>query len=113
MLAQMFEDYANERGFGVRVLETEHGFATYYLGEDSCYIEDIYVVPEKRKNYVASHIADEIVKIAKSKNISKLYGTVNKLARSAEASRQVLICYGFSKMNDTEDIELEWFLKEI
>jgi hypothetical protein len=66
MLAKMFEDYAEERGFGLRILETEFGFATYYLDKDHCYIEDIYVVPDKRKNHVASFMADEISKIAKN-----------------------------------------------
>lgn len=113
MLAKMFEDYANERGFGVRVFETEHGFATYYLNEDSCYIEDIYVVPDKRKNHVASMMADEISKIAKQKGICFLYGTVNKLAKSADASRKVLECYGFEKLVEQLDDELEWYIKEI
>jgi GNAT superfamily N-acetyltransferase len=113
MLSKMFEDYANERGFGVRVFETEDGFATYYLNEDSCYIEDIYVVPDKRNNHIASYMADEIVKIAKTKNITKLYGSVNKLAHSAPASRKVLIAYGFSELELQDEDELEWYVKEI
>ena len=108
----MFEDYAEERGFGLRILETEFGFATYYLDKDHCYIEDIYVVPDKRKNHVASFMADEISKIAKNKGISILYGTVNKFANSASTSRKVLECYGFIKLNQ-EDEELEWYIKEI
>ena len=112
MLSKMFEDYANERGFGVRIFETEDGFATYWIDEDSCYIEDIYVVPEKRKNHIASFMADEIVKIAKSKGISILYGSVNKLAKSAPASRNVLTSYGF-KILESSDEELEWYIKEI
>ena len=111
MLSKMFEDYAQERGFGPRVFEIDGGFATYYLDEDSCYIEDIYVIPSKRNSKVASYMADEITKIAKEKGLSKLYGSVNKLAKSAEASRKVLTSYGFSKID--EDEELEWYLKEI
>lgn len=112
MLSKMFEDYANERGFGPRVLETEYGFATYYLDKDSCYIEDIYVIPEKRNKKIASHIADQIAEIAKQKQINILYGSVNKLAKSAQASREVLSSYGFFKLEE-EDEELEWYVKEI
>jgi len=112
MLSKMFDDYANERGFGPRVLETPEGFATYYIDSDSCYIEDIYVVPEKRNKKIASSIADEITKIAKDKHITNLYGSVNKLAKSAQASREVLTSYGFSKLEE-EDEELEWYIKEI
>jgi GNAT superfamily N-acetyltransferase len=113
MLAKMFEDYANERGFGVRVFETESGFATYYLNDEYCYIEDIYVIPEKRKSHIATEMANEIVKIAKSKGLQTLYGSVNKLAKSAEASRIVLKCYGFCFAEYLEDEELEWYIKEI
>jgi N-acetylglutamate synthase-like GNAT family acetyltransferase len=112
MLSKMFEDYAEERGFGIRIFETEYGFATYYLNEDSCYIEDIYVIPDKRKSYIASKMADEISKIAKQKGICLLYGSVNKLAKSADASRKVLVCYGFTKL-EQDDEELEWYIKEI
>jgi len=112
MLSKMFEDYANERGFGPRILETEYGFATYYLEEDSCYIEDIYVLPEKRNKKMGSDMANRIVELAKQKQIGTLYGSVNKLAKSAQTSRDILSSYGFIKLEE-EDDELEWYVKEI
>jgi ribosomal protein S18 acetylase RimI-like enzyme len=111
MLVKMFEDYAIERGFGPRIFLTEYGFATYHLSENECYIEDIYVIPEKRKSRVASHMADEICKIAKSNNIYHLYGSVNKLTNSVDSSRKTLIAYGFTMVE--EDDEMEWYFKEI
>ncbi len=111
MLVKMFEDYATERGFGPRIFSTEDGFATYHLSEDECYIEDIYVIPEKRKSKVASRMADEICKIAKNNKIHHLYGSVSKLANSVDSSRKTLVAYGFTMID--EDDEMEWYFKEI
>lgn len=113
LLTQMFNDYAEERGFGARIHYTEFGFITYHidLEEGQCYIEDLYVVPEFRKKRIASTLADYVCEVAKSYGIDSVIGSVNKLASNKELSRKALLGYGMEKVD--EDEEMEWYLKEI
>jgi len=108
----MFDSYTREKGFGPRIVHFEHiGFATYHLSPGECYIEDIYILPAKRKSGAGSRIADEIVKIAKMARCPMLTGSVSKDANGQEISRAALLGYGFKKIN--EDDTMEWYAKEI
>ena len=65
---------------GYETVEDEHGFATFgYMtdgGHKYCYIEDIYVEPEKRKHNIASQYADQIATIAREAGCDRLLGSV-------------------------------------
>ena len=65
-----FANYIKERQ-NKEIIEDESGFATYYFIMPDCYIEDIYVIPEKRKAGIAAKYADKIAKIAQEKNCLK------------------------------------------
>jgi GNAT superfamily N-acetyltransferase len=111
-LTQMFDLYAEERGFGPRVLHIpEIGFATYHLHEDECYIEDIFIMPEHRRSKIGTDIADSITEIAKKNGCSLLTGSVAPNANGAEISRKALLSYGFKLFESSE--ELEKYSKEI
>jgi hypothetical protein len=113
-LEKMFEAYANERGVGGPYIyhHSEVGFATYHIHPNSeCYIEDIFVIPERRNFKMASFMADEIVKIAKANRCKILTGTIVPSAKSADASRKVLIAYGFKLLDATNEVEN--YFKEI
>ncbi len=105
-----FADYIKERQ-GKKIVEDENGFATYYFAMPDCYIEDIYVVPEKRKSGVASKYADEITKIAIEKNCLNLIGSVKPSANGSTGSLKVLLAYGFKLHSATEDFI--WFKKSL
>jgi len=114
LLIKMFNHYAEEKGFGPRIYYTEFGFITYHLhkDDDECYIEDLYVVPDFRnKGFAARQLADHVCSIAKSNGITKITGSVNKLANNTELSRKALCSYGMAKVS--EDEEIEWYLKDI
>lgn len=113
LIIKMFNDYADERGFGTRIHYTELGFITYHLDreEKECYIEDLYVIPEARQKKIGSNLADHVCQLAKNHGIDTVIGSVNKLANNKEISRKALLGYGMEKVD--EDEEMEWYLKEI
>lgn len=112
-LVEMFNRYADERGMGAKVIHYPTvGFVTYHLHDDGeCYIEDIYVLPEKRRSHMGTILANEVVKIAKLNGCHMLTGSVVPNAMGAEISRKALIGYGFSLFEESP--EFEKYSKEI
>lgn len=106
----LYGKYVKERE-NKNILEREHGFATYSFAKDHVYIEDIYVTPEHRKSSLASEMADEIAKIAKSQGINVMLGSVCPQTNNATTSIRVLLAYGFSLLHSSED--MIYFKKEI
>jgi len=89
-----FGSYIYERQ-NKSIIEDEDGFATYYFVEGLCYIEDIYVVPAKRKSGIAAKYADQIAAEAKLKGAKALIGTVKPSTQGSTESLKVLLAYGF------------------
>lgn len=89
-----FTDYYKERE-GLETLKHKHGFATFIIEEDICFIKDIFVEKDFRKKSIASEMADEIVKLAKERNCKTLLGQADIGANGAEASVLTLLHYGF------------------
>lgn len=107
----LYAEYASER-LGDHVFETGQGFATFRFPDPAtCYIVDIYVVPEARRLGVASDISDKIVEIAKKKGCTKLLGSVVPSTRGSTASLRALLGYGFKLDSAAQDFIL--FSKEI
>lgn len=106
----MFSDYIRERG-KKNIIENDKGFATYILSGDSCYIEDIYIVPEHRHSGEAARIADVISGVAKASGCRFLLGSVVPSAHGSTDSCKVLFAYGLRLVSATND--LIWFRKEI
>lgn len=90
----MYGEYILERE-GKNILESDKGFATYFYLGDKCYIENIYVKQEFRKDGEASRLANEISNIAKEKGCTKLIGTVCPSVNGSTESLKVLLAYGF------------------
>jgi len=80
---------------GKSIVEDENGFATYYMTNGVCYIEDVYVIPEKRRSKVCFGYADKIAEIAKKNGMSALIGTVKPSAFGSTESLKLLLAYGF------------------
>jgi len=91
---------------GKHVVETDKGFATFSFTNDSCYIEDIYVLPQYRKEHVASQLADEITLFAKAKGFNKLLGSVIPTANGSTNSLKILLAYGFKLNSSTANFIL-------
>lgn len=89
----LYPSYLKERE-GLEVVETEVGFVTYKLRGKDCYIQDIYVLPEFRKDGIASQMADRVAEISKESGVRILTGSVDARANGAEVSDRVLVAYG-------------------
>ena len=111
----MWFEYQRERFKDFMVLEKDYGFATYsYLELESTngvYIEDIYIVPDERKNNRASELSNEIQDIAKKQGMTHLFGSVATDAEGADTSIKVLQAHGMKFLSSTN--EIIWFIKEI
>ena len=86
--------YIKERE-GKEIVESEKGFATYYYLNDGCYVQDIFVKNEFRKQNVAKEMLDEISNIAKSQGYNKLYGSVVPSTKGSTLSLKLSLEYGF------------------
>lgn len=97
------------------MIEDENGFAIYGIMEEPpnkfCYIEDIYVIPEKRKEKIASSYADKIAQIAKQHGCNILLGSVVPSYKDSHYRMLVLLGYGFKLYSTQHD--LIYFQKEI
>ena len=94
-MESLYAKYIQEREDGL-IVENDFGFATYKIISDGVYIQDIYVLPDKRKSGVAKALADQVCLIAKEKNLKLVFGSVDVRANHATDSMKVLIAYGMS-----------------
>lgn len=110
-MSSLYAKYLKERTAD-HIIETPRGFASYrYISEKTCYIIDIYVIPEERKQGYASKLANYIATRAKSKGCTELIGTVCPSANNADASIKTLQAYGMSVKSAQNDLII--FSKEI
>lgn len=106
----LLADYHKEHGFK-NVIESDDGFLTFYFVGQECYIEDLYVVPSKRKSHVASNMAKQVEDIARNQGCKYVTGSVNTHAKDPTTSMKVLLSYGFSLLR--AEPHMIWFVKEL
>ena len=107
-----YADYMKERE-GIETMETDHGFAMFKINGTECYIIDIYVTPEARRQRVCFDMADAIVLYAKGQGCTHLVGSVAPGTAGATASLKLLLAYGMSVHSIDAPKNLIMFLKEI
>ena len=91
-----YAKYIEERE-GKYIYEDEKGFATYVFNtKDECYIMDIFVQKEYRKEGMAAYYTDEIEKIAKERGCTYLVGSVSPKANNSTQSLQFMLSLGFT-----------------
>ncbi|GAC1499986.1 MAG: hypothetical protein NVS1B10_03270 [Candidatus Saccharimonadales bacterium] len=98
----LYKDYIKEL-YGRHILETDDGFMTYSFFGEECYIQDMYVVPQKRQSRVASDLADKIAELAKDHGCKYLTGTVFLSNNEPTRSLKVLLGYGFKLLRSEVD----------
>jgi len=116
-MPSLYAEYIKERE-GKDIIENDKGYATYiFTDSNTCYIADIYVRQQYRKENVASQMANEIVELAKEKGCNRLLGSVCPQANGADISEKVLIAYGMEKYKSEINIEgkvvLDYYIKGI
>lgn len=107
----MYKQWIEENG--AKVLEMKHGFATYYATPDCFYVEDIYVVPEERKNGKSQEIGEELEKIAKELEYDKIYGTINLLNDMDKIKRSQAMLEKAGYKLDRTELTAAIFVKEV
>lgn len=97
-MKDLFQNYYRERE-GCETLVNESGtcFLTYkpdsFNGVQGLYIVHLYTHHLARKSGVASELADEVLKIAKEKEIKKIYGSVSMADPNRDTNIKVLFGY--------------------
>ena len=102
-MSSNYAKYLKERE-NLNIIEDSNGFAVYELGEDYVYIQDIYVVENKRKSKIASNYADQIAKIASSQGIKIMLGSVCLTTKGVTSSIKVLLAYGMEFSSAKENM---------
>ena len=72
----LYADYIQESK-GSTVVEDEMGFYEYSLKEECLYIENAYIIPEKRGNNNGRKYMVQMAEIAKAFDLHQLTGVVN------------------------------------
>jgi hypothetical protein len=102
----LYACYAQEL-LGRSVIETDSGFITYqYPDQNTVYIENLYTIPELRKQNVAANLADAVAIEAKAKGCTRMLGSVVPSANNSTTSLKVLLAYGFKLDSATNDFIL-------
>lgn len=77
------------------IIESDKGFATYKIFDNGeCYLQDIFVLPNFRKDGLATQMANEVVDIAKEHGCHTLIGSVCTDTNYSTRNLQVFLAYG-------------------
>lgn len=100
-----YANYLSERTTDF-IMEDSNGFVTYRFLNDgkSVYIIDIYVIPDMRKQGLASDFADIVVSMAKARGCEEVLGTVVPSSKGSNESLRVLLAYGMELKSSAHDI---------
>lgn len=71
----MYFDYAKER-LGQETIANEYGFIMYQITGKDCFIHDLYIKPEYRRENHATELADQVEYIARKADCTKIWGQV-------------------------------------
>lgn len=107
----MYFEYLAERRPECKILKNNKGFAVYSYTEDSVYIEEIYVLPDFRKEDIASQLSETIQEEARNLGYRRLLGSVSASAKGSTDSLRVLLAHGMSLLSSQDD--LIWFFKDL
>lgn len=90
----LYAQYIKEHS-GDLIIEDERGFITYrFLDAKQCYIVDLFILPEFRKQGAASALADRVADDAKIKGRKELVGSVVPGLKHSTTSLKILLAYG-------------------
>ncbi len=109
-MASLYAEYIKERLNG-HMYETEQGFASYFIKNDMCLIEDIYVKPEFRRLGLAVEFGNKIEGIAREHGCKWLMGKVVPSAKNSTVSLQGMLAAGYQLASSSHDLII--FKKEI
>jgi len=100
----LFGDYILERE-GKQIIEDEKGFITYIIeGDGSCFISDMYIIPEERHRGYGKILMDKVGIIAKKYDCICLTTTVCPTTEGSTHALKSALNYGFRLVNNIDDL---------
>ncbi len=94
-MKSLYGMYIAERE-GRDIVESDKGFAIYQiLGEGKCYLQEVYVLPNYRRQGLSKYMTDEVVEIAKNKECHTLLVSVCTNDKNVTTNIKVWLNYGF------------------
>lgn len=90
----MFEQYLKERK-NESMIKVNDGFIVFKIIGNVCLISEIYIRPEFRQNKIASHLADQVFKLAKLNECDEVQCLVDVSTPIANLSMISILHYGF------------------
>ena len=108
LYAQYLKEKTNDH-----IIETDYGFATYRFidSNNSCYLTDIFILPDLRQKNLATKLADQVCMEAKARGCSSLIGSVIPSNKDSTISLKVLLEYQMKLLSCESDII--YFRKDI
>jgi hypothetical protein len=94
MSKSMWAAYQAERGMAT-FIERDFGFVSYSIANRECYLQDLYIVPEKRTSWNALSLIKEVQEIAEKSNCTHVSTTVVARAKNATLSLKGCLTLGF------------------
>lgn len=99
----MYADYLRERTSD-HIIETAFGWVSYrFIDESTCYVVDIYVVPEERRTGKATELMNLVVERARIHGCSELLGSCQPTTRHSTASLRAQLGYGMQLKSAAQD----------
>lgn len=106
----LYSDYILERE-GRRCIEDSEGFVTFKILGKECYIQEVYIVPEKRRSGKGREFVNKVECVAKEKGCLILTTTVCPSTNNSTESITAILKTDFKLMKS--ELDLIWFAKEI
>lgn len=107
---ELYRKYLEERE-GAHLIDYDWGFAVYKYGQDHVYLQDIYVVPEKRKEGLGVLLMKKVEGRARLDGYSKMVGSVVPSTPFSDSMNKVMLSVGFKLHSSDKDII--YYVKEI
>lgn len=90
----LWADYVFERD-GTECVEDAHGFMTFKIQGEECYIEDAFIVPSQREKGFGSELLSAIEKRAKEAGCKYLTSRIRPSETFATVSMRAQLARGF------------------
>jgi GNAT superfamily N-acetyltransferase len=99
----LYAQYLEELEGGV-VIEHDYGFATCKIYDNDFYLEDIYVVPEKRDTKLGSELYYQSAALAKELGYKRVLGSIVPSRSNSTRMMHVMLGMGFKIHSSQNDI---------
>lgn len=99
----MWKSYIKERE-NLDTFETEHGFLTYEIYDDVCFMSDIYIKPEYRNTTAAFKLWIAVKNIAIDSGCTSIRGQVDASTAEHEKSLNLMKRLGFKEYSVIDNL---------